>query len=1447
MYFQDLQAEFPEFYNQENEPTASSSRVGAHVLSNNQYENAADSPSNYRYTRGILPPHVQSIPVRLETPVREPLFFIPSSIQEPAITPGAPLLRPVDSLVHNMMPTNYVPLGQQQLLFRRAGMPGFVLDTQPGQFVYVPYVQYNHPSVLPLPAAVHSNMQILNSNPMFNSPNINMYNNAPNGLRFIPPQAVHNPSTSSLPFYPSQNLPVNQINTQNPPVALQTQEIDSSNQSVPGSSSQGSRQQTDLSSDNFSYHNIWRTSYEMVTTATDQLMREMNVTHPGRRDIQNGGDTTRRSTENTVNDYYISSIDNIRNGLQERNTDDTFQQQDQVAQTDVTENETSESTSQCSGNTQNILDTSSQQFIGSNQSLYSLPHVNVLTTALIDSMKYLFPQTLPEINYILDDERINLQELDHRHSSIVNPEVISSLLLGNVNNIEPAVINTAAEVSTRPQQMISTSSQQTLSTASEGNNCDDIMSASLSCSHMACTGYRDETVERNSKGYRRRRRRHVMAAVDSSPTKTMKTLRKTGQNELPTNLSSHGENLKTTINRDDLTQVLKCRSALTAGTIQNSPVTGTSQTFPAAGTSRTSGSSQTCSAVGNSYNSPVAATSRTSSGTSQTCAGSSKGSEYKCATSNTENPGQVSAIPGTSRDLGNLQSVVSENDLIENNIRNCCKTSDSDLNNIYNNQNDSTENSEKQKFKVSDPAIIHEQSIPTSEEAMNSVHVEETNLQEHPSMYDSLSDRAWRNRILFESQRYLHTDNSSRSSSASLAGRMTSSIMHDLYHFTTMMPDGSSPVASLSNMAQNDGNVRNDREEVYRLAGFAEVREARSDCSFSSTDAHASLSFSTEPETTVQNSPGPFQQYFHNLIYQFYIETFMWMYVSVTSHPRYVSTWALLELIGRGVRQNPADVLRTLLAGFLEGSISSMVTQIDMVDLLLQQIEWDRQVFPESIATLRDLSVLLYLRLDPSSFMRRFTEIVRQAARNVILQQEQPGTSVVSLTARFQPGTSATNLTERYQPGTRSTNLTARYQPGTSVNDLTERCEPATNLTESPGTRRRSARERHVARHNEASPERRAFQPPLATQHIHPAALPLQQHQQQQQQPVLIDVESVQTAAPVTMAPYGIPLCTGPHMPMCTTAAGHIPVCAAAGQATWSFPGCSIQHIPACSLPQLPPLTTHHHPSIPHVFTPTHHPPLPPGNMAHHPQHHQQQQQQHHHHHHQRLQQQHHPQHPHYTANHQQRGQEEEVLIERMHHRPPAYHHVPHRGFAHPPTLNPSPPLILQEPSVHPTPQDIFGPFQRFYAQQRALGRRSMRNFPPPPPPYPGFLLHFLAMLGNPPVPPYGRDLHDEATEENYEALLNLAERLGDAKPKGLCKPEIEQLPAYRFNGENLRNGADQTSCVVCMCDFENRQLLRVLPCYHEFHAKCIDKWLKTNRTCPICRADASEIGNQSD
>lgn len=61
----------------------------------------------------------------------------------------------------------------------------------------------------------------------------------------------------------------------------------------------------------------------------------------------------------------------------------------------------------------------------------------------------------------------------------------------------------------------------------------------------------------------------------------------------------------------------------------------------------------------------------------------------------------------------------------------------------------------------------------------------------------------------------------------------------------------------------------------------------------------------------------------------------------------------------------------------------------------------------------------------------------------------------------------------------------------------------------------------------------------------------------------------------------------------------------------------------------------------------------------------------------------------------------------------------------------------------------------------------------------------FRAMLGNQQgtTGPFRvAEFPEEAPEvENYEALLNLAERLGDAKPRGLTKSDIEQLPSYRY------------------------------------------------------------------
>ncbi len=41
----------------------------------------------------------------------------------------------------------------------------------------------------------------------------------------------------------------------------------------------------------------------------------------------------------------------------------------------------------------------------------------------------------------------------------------------------------------------------------------------------------------------------------------------------------------------------------------------------------------------------------------------------------------------------------------------------------------------------------------------------------------------------------------------------------------------------------------------------------------------------------------------------------------------------------------------------------------------------------------------------------------------------------------------------------------------------------------------------------------------------------------------------------------------------------------------------------------------------------------------------------------------------------------------------------------------------------------------------------------------------------------------------------------------------------------------------MCLGEYEMDEMLRRLPaCKHEFHQSCIDEWLASHTTCPMCR-----------
>ncbi|WOL08741.1 hypothetical protein Cni_G17494 [Canna indica] len=77
-------------------------------------------------------------------------------------------------------------------------------------------------------------------------------------------------------------------------------------------------------------------------------------------------------------------------------------------------------------------------------------------------------------------------------------------------------------------------------------------------------------------------------------------------------------------------------------------------------------------------------------------------------------------------------------------------------------------------------------------------------------------------------------------------------------------------------------------------------------------------------------------------------------------------------------------------------------------------------------------------------------------------------------------------------------------------------------------------------------------------------------------------------------------------------------------------------------------------------------------------------------------------------------------------------------------------------------------------------------------------------------------------------------------RQQGLSPEVIETFPRLVYaevKGHKL--GKSALECAVCLSEFDDDEELRLLPhCSHVFHPDCIDAWLASHVTCPVCRAN---------
>ena len=89
-----------------------------------------------------------------------------------------------------------------------------------------------------------------------------------------------------------------------------------------------------------------------------------------------------------------------------------------------------------------------------------------------------------------------------------------------------------------------------------------------------------------------------------------------------------------------------------------------------------------------------------------------------------------------------------------------------------------------------------------------------------------------------------------------------------------------------------------------------------------------------------------------------------------------------------------------------------------------------------------------------------------------------------------------------------------------------------------------------------------------------------------------------------------------------------------------------------------------------------------------------------------------------------------------------------------------------------------------------------------------------------------------------------------------LDRPQIDQIskillrntkydPKELGTYEKVQVTDTDITCNVCIEKLNLKQYKRTLCCGHTFHKKCVDKWIKKNPSCPLCRRNAFAIFNE--
>lgn len=112
---------------------------------------------------------------------------------------------------------------------------------------------------------------------------------------------------------------------------------------------------------------------------------------------------------------------------------------------------------------------------------------------------------------------------------------------------------------------------------------------------------------------------------------------------------------------------------------------------------------------------------------------------------------------------------------------------------------------------------------------------------------------------------------------------------------------------------------------------------------------------------------------------------------------------------------------------------------------------------------------------------------------------------------------------------------------------------------------------------------------------------------------------------------------------------------------------------------------------------------------------------------------------------------------------------------------------------------------------------------------------HGSDSIGTAPIA--GAGAGSAAGDQDSGSVTMIELSLNDATLRSFPKLLYSVDHGKLLNYEDESSSSTAICCSICLADFEEGDVLRLLPdCGHIFHQKCVDTWLQLKPTCPNCR-----------